>query len=193
MPISQDKSAPRIILVTLAVTLFVTLMVIVIVQTAFPKPKIRTYADGYREGFIQARSLILSTPAGVMMSQAKELLSGTVKSINASSLTFTAVGLIIDPKIDGVGFERTINVSTDTNIKLRTSKTGEELAKEMNEYQAAVKANPSANLKPPIPYNENSIKLSDIKPNDRLSVWGEKNQDLTTIDPINASLIVITK
>jgi hypothetical protein len=195
MPITQDKNAPRVILVTLAVIMFVTVMVIVVLKTAMPKGfKIRTYDEGYAEGFKKARASIANGPCGGMMGRAQNItLSGTVTNVGSSSLAFSAIGLIVDPSVDGVSSDRTVNVGPTTKIKFHLLKPDAVLAAEMRTYQDAVRNNPKSNPQPPAPYKEVSGKLSDIKPNDHVTVWGDQNQDLTTVDPINASKIVIVK
>jgi hypothetical protein len=205
MPTSQDKSAPRIILSTLAVIMFVTVMVIVILQTAFPKMNIKTYDDGYKDGFNIARDLSANTNTGAMKNLGRTSLLGTVNDVYASSLTFTASGLVLDPKVDGVSSVRTVNIGSQTSVYVYVPKTTQELVAETTTYQDAMAAfqktaKPNVGTStssvlstptPPAPFKQVKGKISDIVSGDQISVTGEKNQDLTTVDPINALKIVI--
>ena len=127
---------------------------------------------GYAEGFRAARELAYN--AGARPPERTGGFSGVVSSVGASSVTFTAEGLIMDERVDGVGLVRTATVSSETQILLLQERSSEEYDAARQAYLAARDVagdNPDADIpRPPSRFTEVTISLSDIQPGDRVSI-----------------------
>lgn len=197
MPAHIEKSASRYILVSLAVLLFITAMILVILQSSYFRNlqvgAFKTYADGYADGFTKARALAYAS--GFPRSEARTSLSGSVKSVGSSDVTFEITGLILDEAVDDAGLTRTAYATKDTKITLLQRLSPDEISRKQNEYAAKLsKLKPSDPVPaPPATYTESAIALSDIKPNDAITVMSVNNQDLLPLDTFYASKTSVTR
>jgi hypothetical protein len=179
MPSSTIKpanSASRLIMAALAAILAITALVLVLLQTVLPslsgnKPllAIKTYDEGYKEGFRNAREL--SGNAGAL--RERSTLTGTVTAISGSNITFTASGLIVDERADGVGLTRTVTVGAETRVLLR-------------ERAEAPQTRGSS------PYETRAISVNEIKVGDLITVTATEDADLSLIASFTPATIEVT-
>jgi hypothetical protein len=203
MPI-KDTSASRTILVTLAVIMFISVMAFVVLQNMLPKGTrlIRSYDDGYIDGFTKARDLAKSAwrpaaPPSMSSTSSQTTISGTVNNVGSSTFTITAKSLVLDERVDGVGLERTIKITKNTKIITLQMKPGDAITKENEKYREAIKAETDpmkrSAIRPPSSLAEVPITFSDISAGDTVIVTGEMGIDVATVNPIQASRIIVQK
>lgn len=167
------KSTSRYILTALAIILVITAFVLVglnalnIEQRLGLSPGIwgtdsAQLEENYRLGYLAAREKY----KGICPSVERQgsIISGIVDSVEGDSLTITQDYFDTDEKVDGISDTRHANITANTKIELHTQKDQEVLSKEL----AAFKPGPDST--PPAPFILSNIKLSDIKPGDRVNV-----------------------
>lgn len=191
-PLSQPKNASRSLLTILAVIVFVTAMVLVILQNMGPAggsgKLIRGYEDGYADGFRDARA-----QSGAPALKESSILSGKVTSVEASSVTFNTEGLVLNERVDGVSNTRTANVTSETKIVLVENLPSEETEAAQKSFQRAM-ANLKAGDTPPTPpssFKETAILLSDIKEGDTISVQAAPDENILPLSSFNVVKISV--
>lgn len=175
-----------------AIIIIAIVLVIVIIQTFGPKKIIRTYGDGYTDGYTAARNAAYLL-APQLQPINKSILSGTVTNTSDDSIAFTASGLLMDARVDGVGMDRTAHVTKDTIIVRQEKLTPDEIAQANEAFQAKVSNQRTGQTPPtpPAPYKETTIRLSDIKPGDRITVISEKGEDILASKSFNVSKVSV--
>lgn len=191
-----EKSASRYILVTLAVVLFVTAMVLVILQNTSFKSLglgIKTYDDGYVDGFTKARELALQ--AGLHSIPNRLALSGMVTDIASGSVTFTALGLVMDERVDDVGLTRAAYVTKDTvivSLSLRPAEEMQKLQQAFAEQIGTLKPG-SSPPSPPNPFFEKKIALTDVQAGDLVTAFSTGQEDVTGAESFYASRLEVRR
>jgi hypothetical protein len=187
----DDPNASRRILLIIALCLFVVALSLVIIQSVGPSSlKIKTYTDGYSEGFNKARKEAAAmNPA--LMGQ-RTMLAGRVTGISGNTLLVEVSGLITDKNVDGVGNVRTVVATKDTQLESVVQLSTAEMAKQQQEFIAKLSSikpgSPTSATVPPAPIKTEKIVLSDLKIGDMVSIYSG-GTDLSTLKTINASKI----
>ncbi|OGL74120.1 hypothetical protein A3E39_03000 [Candidatus Uhrbacteria bacterium RIFCSPHIGHO2_12_FULL_60_25] len=192
----SEKSASRYILVTLAVVLFVTAMVLVILQNTSFKTTgfgIKTYGDGYVDGFTKAREL--ASQAGLPSLPTRQALSGTITDVATDSVTFTAMGLVMDERVDGVGLTRAAYVTKDTVIVLMSLRPAEEMQKLQQAFAEQMgKLKPGGSPPtPPSPFVAKEIALTDVQTGDLVTAFSTNQEDVARAESFYASRLEIRR
>ncbi|HWQ99710.1 MAG TPA: hypothetical protein VN397_02575 [Candidatus Methylomirabilis sp.] len=198
-PYNTEKSASRYILVSLAVILFVTAMVLVILQSSYFRNLQtgfgagNTYEDGYAKGFSRARDL--GYASGLPRPSEKTVLTGTVESVDDSSVTFTLSGLVLDDAVDEAGLVRTAFVTKDTKITTLTYISPEENTKNQIAYGEKIRnlAPGSPLPTPPIPYVEAVASFTSLTPGDLITVTSVNGQDLIQLPTFYVSKMAVVQ
>lgn len=187
---STSSSASRRILVILALTLFIVALILVIVSSVLPgsgkKGTLSLGGSSYAEGYKAAREQAFTLGMQKMVATS---ISGTIESISGDTVLIKTT-LFLDKRVDGVGPERTIKTSGAKILKV-SMKDLETIRKEQQAFSAALKDYKTGDsvVQPPSPYDSKEIKVSDLKVGDMITVTGNGKDDLTLVDPINATSI----
>jgi hypothetical protein len=192
MPIktSTSSSASRRILVILALTLFIVALVLVIVSSVMPgssKKGVLSLGGSYAEGYKAAREQAYAL--GVQKLPMTSL-TGTIESVSGDTIKIKT-NLFVDQRVDGVGPERTIKSDGSTKIVKQSPKDSAAIQKEQEAFIASMKDLKPGDktVTPPSMFDEKEIKISDLKTGDMITVTGNGKDDLTLIDPVQASKI----
>jgi len=193
---ANQQTASRRILLIVALCLFIVALALVIIQSIpGSNLKIKTYADGYAEGFNKARDM--AKAQSPMLTETRNI-SGMVTAKNGDSITVEDPNLFVDERVDGVGSTRTVNIDTNTRIIRRTRLSEEEFQKKIATFQAAsqgldLRSN-AAPPAPPSPFAETSATLNDIMVGDHVLVTpNAEGLDITTTETFTASIITISE
>jgi hypothetical protein len=165
------KSTSRYILTALAIILVITAFVLVGLNALNIEQRLGLSSgvwgtdsaqleENYRLGYLAAREKYKSMCP--MVERQGSSISGTVTSVTSDSLTIEQDFFDTDELVDGVSNLRHAKISANANIQAHTAKDPEILNKEL----AALK--PGSESQPPAPFTVTNIKLSDIKPGDRV-------------------------
>jgi len=141
-----------------------------------------SYAEGYKAARDQAYALgIQKLP---MTS-----VTGKIESISGDSIKIKTA-IFVDQRVDGVSPERTINAS-GAKITKQVMKDAETVQKDQKAFMSALKdVQPGDKVvEPPSPYDSQDIKVSDLKVGDTITITGNGKDDLTLVDPIQATKI----
>lgn len=172
------------------------LLMFVLVTTLFftgceTKP---TYEDGYIKGFKDARDAAID--AGLPVNMESRVLTGTVLDVGQDSLKIDVQGLVMDELVDGVGTERTVIITDDTEIVKFEEKDIEQFFKEQEEFDKALSEfDPETNggqpPEPPSNLNEASKKLTDLGIGDRVKVEASDESNLIPLESFTAAKITV--
>jgi hypothetical protein len=165
----STKSTSRYILTALAIILVITAFVLVGLNALNIEQRLglstgwgnsAQLEEHYRLGYQAAREKYKSMCP--MVEKQGSTISGTVTSVTSDSLTIEQDFFDTDELVDGVSNLRHAKISANAKIQAHTAKDPEILNKEL----AALK--PGSESQPPAPFTVTNIKLSDIKPGDRV-------------------------
>ena len=187
---STSSSASRRILVILALILFIVALVLVIISSVLPgsgKKGVISLGGSYAEGYKAAREQAFAIVG--IQKVPLTTISGTVESVSGDTIKIKT-NIFVDQRIDGVGPERTINVGS-AKIEKQIMKDFSEAQKDQEKFMAAMKDFKPGDkvVEPPRSYDTKEIKPSDLKVGDLIIVIGNGKDDLTLVDPINATSI----
>jgi hypothetical protein len=190
----KDASASRRILLIIALCLFVVALSLVILQSVPGMKLVKTYSDGYKEGFTKARMMAAEQNPSIQMPMSA--LNGTVKAVSTDSVSIEAANTFVDKNVDGTGMTRTISVNSQTKIVKDVYLTPDEFQKQVESFQEAMKTfNPkNGTVQPtsPSPFKEVEAKLSDITVGTSVVAYPSKEiTDVRTLSSFQASKIVI--
>ncbi len=189
----SDTNASRRVLLIVALCLFVVALSLVIIQSVGPSSlKIKTYSQGYSEGYVKAATQ--ASAINPMASMPVPALSANIVKINGNTLTVNVTSIMTDKNIDGIGAERQVVVTKDTQISLIAPLKPEDLAKQVKTYMAQQRSfkpgAPSAPPMPPSPNATNKITIADLKVGDVIAVYGD-GSDLKNEATITAKAITV--
>ena len=168
------SSLSRYILVILCVAIVFTALILIVLNSIVQNKRLsglksgipaidqimagQTFDDGYKAGFIAARSKCspaLIDPTLMPLFS----LAGAVESVSADKVVFTVSNLYTDELVDGIPSRRTAIITTSTKITAQYMLPAEEFSKLLTE--AARKGRFD---KMPLPYTEKTVKATDLKP-----------------------------
>ena len=135
----------------------------------------------YQAGWDAAREKIKQSPSFATMQPAGEVksVSGTIQKINGNKITIKTFQM--DPLADESLSERIVVVDSNSKISLNVQKSSEKMQAEMQAFQEKMKTQNSDPAKapeaiaPPIPFEEKTIALSDLKEGQSISVISSEN------------------
>jgi hypothetical protein len=141
MHMNKASSLSRYILVILCVAIVFTALILIVLNSIVQNKRLsglksgipaidqimvgQTFEDGYKAGYKAAREksrFSISTPPGSPVYN----MDGTIKSVSADKIQFTAKNIDTDELVDGVSDSRTAQITTSTVISVRTYMTMEE-------------------------------------------------------------------
>jgi hypothetical protein len=192
-PAKANANASRRLILILALFLFIIALSLIIIQSIGGGPKlIRTYGDGYADGFKKARAMAIERMPNLANPMT---LSGVVASVGSDGMTIEAKNLFIDEKADGIGTTRTIKVTSDTKIIESQQLSPEEMQKAQADFAASMKIyDPNSGTPAPIPPSakQNPISLKDIVPGDRVVVVPvDGTEDVSLLKTISAKTVKV--
>jgi len=153
---------------------------------------------GYQAGYEAARKKVAEThmfpqPASMMN------ISGTVVSVSDNKLVMDTPQVILNPLEPQAPTQRTVNVSSDTEIKSQVMKDEAQQQKdraqfeaEMTKFNEALKSGktPPAPPMPPNAFEEKKIKISEIKTGAQIMV--SSASDILLAETIDATAISVS-
>lgn len=164
LPPSQP-SASRYILTALATILVITTFILVglnalNLQKRFTAPEgSPTATKGYQDGYLAARAKYSAMCPFV--NQRTNTVTGVITATSANSFTITQNSLDTDPIVDGIGDERTIAITPQTQITKNTPKDPKKLAEEQAQFIASNKSLTTA--VPPSPVIQEAMSIGDLR------------------------------
>ncbi|MFA6099666.1 MAG: hypothetical protein WC750_02160 [Patescibacteria group bacterium] len=196
---NNQTSISRYILVILSISIAFTALVLIALNSWVQNKKMSTsnsgvlgqvfsnqaYENGYKAGYLLAREKykkIAPLPEGAVVTS----LTGTVTKVEVNQLTLTAENLDTNEFIDNISNDRTVLVNASTTVVSRTFLTAEEQVKQLERWSKSGSKNA-----PPLPYTEKAIKLSDIKPDQKITVMA--NEDIRLKQSFEATQIILTQ
>lgn len=189
-----STSSSRRILVVLALLLFIVALVLVIIQSATStrSPVLRTYSQGFAEGYMAAREQ--AADIGLPPAASSNHINATITRVRGNGLEVRAENLLLDDSVDTVGLERTVSVTANTKIVSETAKDPEEFDSEFRAFQRALNAyNPASEEEapePPSASRETPISQTELSEGDRITIVGAEGEDLTIQKDIVAVKII---
>jgi hypothetical protein len=121
-------------------------------------------------------------------------LTGTVTDVSGDTISFTT-SLLLDEAVDGVGDERKAVVTGDTTVVVMERLSDEVFAQLQQTFFTQLQ-NRGANDMPPLPpsqYREVTGSLSDIAPGDMITVMGTEGEDLSLVEKVAATRVIVMK
>jgi len=197
---NKTSSLSRYILVILCVAIVFTALILIVLNSIVQNKRLsglksgipaidqimvgQTFEDGYKEGYKVARDkcrFSMVTPPGSPIFN----MDGTIRSVSADKIQFTAKNIDTDELVDGISNSRTIMMTTSTVISVRTYLTMEEQTKA---FEAAAKST-DKNKTMPMPYTEKVIKISDLKAGQEIIVIA--NEDVRLKEEFAAVQVIV--
>ncbi|MFH1078443.1 MAG: hypothetical protein V1745_04175 [Patescibacteria group bacterium] len=190
------RSASRTILVTLCVAVVGTALVLVALNAWMTQRPGNTgglfkdrYDEGYVKGYQDAREAMRTKGLLIDPTTDVRTMVGTVLSVGEESLVVKQLTLDASPAVDGVPDERNIIVASSTKIVRRTEKPVEVIMDELKAFDQKQLSNPDPNAEPPKPYVVETLSLSDVAANQKVTVLSDQN--LRFLPDIPAKEIVV--
>lgn len=193
----SDANASRRLILILALFFFIIALSLIIIQSLSGSPKlIRSYADGYADGFKKARAMAEQRMPNI--GQSVRVLTGKVASVGNDSITVNAENVYVDEAVDGVGMVRTIVIGSDTKIIQIQPLSQEEIRQASMDFQNKMKAyDPKSGTPPPAPNlsgKESPLTLKDLKPGDRVVITPQADvSDVSLLGSFTAATISVSR
>ncbi|MBI5654725.1 hypothetical protein HZC53_03690 [Candidatus Uhrbacteria bacterium] len=191
----SNASTSRYILTALCIILVITAFILVGLNALnienrlgikiLPSPTNAQLQEQYKKGYLAAREKI--APLCPMVNRSGNSLSGTVKSVSGNTLTVEQKTFDTDETVDGVSNIRKVTLSANTPIQLLASKPQDVLSKELADFKPDPK-NPS---NPPSPFTITTIRVSDIKVGDAVTITS--NKDLRLMAEFAATMVQVSR
>jgi hypothetical protein len=195
-PAKTNTNATRRLILILALFLFIVALALIIIQSVGGSPKLlRTYSDGYVDGFKKARAFAIERMPNLA---GQRSLYGTVTAVGADSVTVKAENMFVDESVDGVGDTRTIKIAAGTKIVKSQQLSPEETQKSRSEFEAQLRAyDAKSETPPPVPSpmtKDIELALKDISVGDHIAVVSADGaEDISTVKTITAGKITVMK
>lgn len=190
----MERSYSRYLLVVLCVAIVATAVVLVALNAYTNSRHQDAYAtaplddaegNAYRDGFEAAKQRFEQYGLGI--NDDTQTLVGSVQNVSGGKIRVLQENLMADALMSGVSDEREVTISASTKISRETKKPEAQFSAEQ---EAFMKLAPSPTTQPPAPSVVTSIRLSDIKPGDRLRITAQE-KDVTLLPLITATEIVV--
>ena len=143
----------------------------------------QAYENGYKAGYLAARTKyqqIAPLPEGAIVTS----VTGKVAAVESNGVRLNVTNLDTNEFVDNVSNVRLAILTASTTVVQRTFLSQDEQAKQLDRWNK----NGSRNS-PPLPYTEQTIKLSDIKTGD--DVVAVASEDIRLKESFNATQIIV--
>lgn len=180
---NNQTSLSRYILVILCISIVFTALVLIALNSWVQNKNLspdnsglvgqifsnQSYDTGYKAGYLAARETFKKVPPlpdeAIITS-----LTGTVMSVEEDRIIFKAENLDADELIDGVSSQRTAITTASTTFVTRSYLSPEDQARQLANWSDS-----GTKDSPPLPYTEKPIKLSEIKPGQKIAAMANIN------------------
>jgi len=170
----------KTLILTLIILVSLSLGILIgtkIKKTSVPQGSPANTENTYQAGWDAAKARLAQSPMGRIASSGMEIknISGSISKIDGNKLTVKIA--LLDPLSDPALDVRTIDVDANTKFSLNVQKDPAQFQKEMQDFQdkmktrqAADQSQPQAPIVPPMPFDQKSINLSDLKVDQQISI-----------------------
>lgn len=136
---------------------------------------LKSSGDTYQAGFDAAKKVVEQSNIGAMIRPVDDIrtLSGSVTAVSGDKVTFHTASN--NPFDDATLLDRVVIIGGDTKIVRLSQKDPSVMQEEMAAFTKATQTNTGTRATPPSPYNSTTVKVSDIKVGDSITVVAGEN------------------